>query len=170
MSNIEIKIGSKLSNEHGSKGVINTVIHTGKMANSPILEMNKIEGMSELIVEKPNTVKMISINNEQMQQLIDFCIEDLMTKRKIRINGSDEIISLVTEYNKASKIVTFGFSINELNKIFDMKNGELSDFLSNFFYSNINKYSEILFKATPDFLPITSMDALQGNKVSVQIH
>ena len=88
----------------------------------------------------------------------------------MRINGSDEIVSLVTEYNKVNRIITFGFDIKELNKLFDMKNGELSDFLSNFFYSNINKYSEILFKATPEVLPITSMDTLQGNKVIIQIH
>lgn len=170
MSNIEIKMGSKLTNEHADKGIITSVVHTGKLANSPILEVNKIEGMEELIVEKKNTVKMISIDNNQMQLLLDFCAEDLMTKRKMRINGSDEIVSLVTEYNKVNRIITFGFNIKELNKLFDMKNGELSDFLSNFFYSNINKYSEILFKAIPEELPITSMDTLQGNKVIIQIH
>lgn len=170
MSNVEIKMGSKLSNEHGSKGVVTSVVHTGNMANSPILEVNKIEGMGELIVEKKNTIKMVSIDNTQMKQLLDFCAEDLMTKRKIRINGVDEVVSLVTEYNSTNQIITFGFDIKELNKMFEVKNEELSDFLSNFFYSNINKYSEILFKAIPDFLPITSMDTLQGNKVIIQIH
>ena len=170
MSNVEIKMGSKLTNEHGSNGIISSVVHTGKMSNSPILELNKIEGMEELIVEKKNSIKMITIDNNQMQKLLDFCAEDLMTKRKVRINGVDEVISLVTDYNPMNRIITFGYSISELNKIFDMKNGELSDFLSNFFYSNINKYSEILFKAMPEVLPITSMDTLEGNKVIIQIH
>ena len=55
MSNIEIKMGSKLTNEHADKGIITSVVHTGKLANSPILEVNKIEGM-----EEPKSAKKVS--------------------------------------------------------------------------------------------------------------
>lgn len=170
MSNIEIKMGSKVTNDHGGSAVITKVIHTGSLTNSATLEISKVEGMGEKIIEKTNDIKTISIDNNHMQQLLDFCAQDLLNKRKMLVNGGETVVSLVSSYDSKNRLITFNYNIDELNKLLGLKNGELADFVSEFFYSNINKYSEILFNAIPDVLPLTSMETLQGNKVIISLH
>lgn len=167
---IEIKMGSKVTNDHGGSATVTKVMHTGTMSNSATLEVSKVEGMSEKIIEKTNKVKTISIDNGHMQQLLDFCAQDLLTKRKMIVDGREEIVSLISSYDSKNRLILFNYNIKELNKLLDLKNGELADFVSGFFYSNINKYSEILFNAIPDNLPMTSMETLQGNRVIVLLH
>ena len=166
---LEIKMGSK--NPSGvSTGVTTSVIHTGRMENSPVMEVTKVDGMEKLIGEKKVELKMITIDSIKMADLFGQCVKDLSNDRKVLINGKEEIIKLVSEYNPNARLLSFNFNIKEINTMFNLNNAELSDFLSGFFYANVTKYSDILFNAIPESLPLMSVETLPGNKVLYQIH
>lgn len=174
MSEPEIKMAVKSST---NSGLAPTVIHTGQMKQEPILNISKIgdKGLGEHIIEKSNKLKMIQVDSIMMSKLLDECAKDLMHDRILSVpsnmnsNGQDQV-KIIIDYDPRNRIFTFGKDINYINKVFNLKLGDLSDFLSNFFYTNINIYSQKLFEGVPEILPVTSVEALQNNRVIVTIH
>ena len=167
---IGIKIGSKVANT----GLPPTVIHTGMMHQEPVIHMSKI-GMEEMITEKKDTINKIEIDSLKMGKLIDRCAEDLMVERIIQVPNSinssgKDTVKFVLTYDSRNKIFSFSKDVKYLNTVLNLKNNDLADFLSGFFYSNISKYSEIVFNGVPIIMPATSMEALLNNRVQVTIH
>ena len=171
---IQIKMGVKNGSQ---QGLTPTVIHTGKMSESkPILQVSKVgSGLDSIIVERKDEIKMIEVDAMMMQQLFKACAEDLMNPRIITVptsinaSGKEEL-KFVSEFDHRNLIFKFERDIEYFNKVFNLKDGDLSDFLSNFFYSNIRTYCENIFGGIPSILPTTSMSTLQNNRVVITIH
>lgn len=171
---IQIKMGTKSGTQ---SGLTPAVIHTGKMSESkPILQVSKVgSGLDAIITERKDEVKKIEVDSAMMHKLISACAEDLMTPRIISVPTSinstgKEELKFVSEYDQRNIIFKFEKDINYFNKVFNFKDGDLADFLSNFFYSNIGTYCENLFGGIPSILPTTSMSVLQNNRVVITIH
>lgn len=170
-TNEEIKMGTKNQNN----GLPTQVIHTGTLKESPILVVSKI-GMENKISNESKTdiVNQYNITKEidkfEFYKLLDACAEDLKAKRKVLVNGKEEVIELIAYYDNRNTLFKFNYDNNFLNEVFNLKNNDLADFLSNFLFTNINTYSHNIFGAIPEVLPLVSMDERVGNLVGISIH
>ena len=165
---MEIKMGTK-----DGGGIIPTIgtklVHTGNL-NPVTMTVSKI-GMESLIKEKEiPKIKYMSINKMQCIQLLEACAQDLATKRKVQTSNGLEILELLLSFDNRSLIFSFNKDISYVNEAFKIKEKDLADFLSNFFFLNASTYCNNVFGAEPESLPIISAEALQNNRVILTIH
>ena len=162
---MEVKMGSKDSN-----GFVEVQkIHTGTLTPTTLV-VSKIGMENHITDKKQDQVKTIELDKNQMRELINECAEDLKVSRKILMDNSEVTIKLISEYDPRNLIFAFNYDINYINKAFKIKEKELSDFLSNFFYSNLNTYCRNLYGGQPINIPMTSIENLQNNRVIFTIH
>ena len=160
-----IKMGSRETN--GFVEVKN--IHTGNLTQAT-LTVSKI-GMEEKIVErKEEKLKNIELEKDQMYTLIKECANDLSVSRKVIVDNNETIFKLLSEFDERSLIFVFDKDINFVNKAFKLKEKDLGDFLSNFFFMNVDTYCYNLFGGTPTIIPMTSVENLSDKRVKITVH
>lgn len=165
---MEIKMGTR-SLDGNISSMETKVIHTGN--RTPIqMTVTKV-GMEQFITEKKEEKhESIEINKLKCIELLKLCAEDLSNPRKIIINGLEEIVNIISLFDSRNLIFSFTKDIAYINEAFKVNEKDLSDFLSNFFFTNINTYCWNLYNAYPSLLPMISVESVQGNRVIVNIH
>jgi hypothetical protein len=123
--------------------------------------------------KKKDTVEKIQLTNEQMLELVSYCVRDLMVPRKLIVHGAPTVINIVKEYDEKRRFITFSCDIDELNSILKIKEKDLGDFFCSFFFTNIQKYCLELYNAIPVYLPIFEINrsiVIKENTISIELH
>ena len=169
---IEIKMGSK-SESTGRGDLKPLTIHTGSMKPEPEIQISEL-GLKNVITEKKDIVKKIEIDNNMLIKLLEECAKDLMVERIIKVpskyDGSGKMtLPFLTNYDARNRIFTFTKDVKFFNDCLNLDNSDLADFLSSFFFFNINKYCMNLYNAVPIILPVTSFEAQPNNRVTITL-
>lgn len=125
-------------------------IQTGQINTNVDHAQNKIDNAKAL----PRIELTLEITNRILQLVVD----DLSIPRKMLVNGKEEVIIFVKEYNPKNKILKFNYGIQDINKILNLEEKDLTDFFLTFLFKNIRNYVKNEWGAQLESLPIISVD------------
>lgn len=169
----EIKMGTKepirINVGLSTPTVVTT--KTGTTTNvAPGIKVSSLGMENHITDAKPKKQALIEIDNIQLAQLIEKCVEDLKTPRIFTIKGTPTQVEFISKFDARLTSIFFNFEVRELNNMIGLNEETLADFFSSFFYTNLNKYSIELFNGIPILLPIMTIETLSEKGVRVLYH
>lgn len=100
----------------------------------------------------------IDLDIPKMIEVINLCVKDLSYPRKLLFKKEISEVVFIKEYNDKQRLITFNYSIDELNSMLKVNEKDLGDFFSSYLYMNLQNYCMQLFNATCLQSPILSIN------------
>lgn len=170
----EIKMGTKEPIRINTGLSTPTIVTTKTGTTTPIggsgIKVSSLGMENHITDAKPKKQALIEIDNIQLSQLIEKCVEDLKTPRIFNIKGTPTQVEFISKFDSRLTSIFFNFEVKELNSMIGLNEETLADFFSSFFYTNLNKYSIELFNGIPILLPIMTIETLSEKGVRVIYH
>lgn len=126
-------------------------------------------GNENIMANKNETQKKvlarIEIDHKKVNEILNLCLKDLKYPKTI----NNETIELIENYNETNRMITFNYTIQELQNILKIKEPSLSEFFSWFFTQHFRKYCKELYDALPESLPLYQVEDINSKIIRVDL-